>query len=351
MSNSISERLTKNEQEPLENGNSESRERFSGFIGESKAMLEIFSLIDRVSKSDSTVIVYGESGTGKEMVAKAIHQSSPRKDKPFIAINCGAIPENLLESELFGHVKGAFTGATNPKAGKFELANGGTIFLDEIGDMSSDLQVKVLRVLEEREFERVGGSKTINVDIRIIAATHRNLEEEVKNGNFREDLFYRLEVIPISLPPLRERKKDILHLINYFLKLMNEKTKRNIAKLSDDALMAMQNYDWPGNVRELRNLMERLIVLAKGTEITLEDIPSKLKNHQTRSEIIPDIDISKEGICFNSAVSDFEKALIVKSLEKSNWVKNKAAKLLQLNRTTLVEKIKRHHLEECHSYS
>ena len=339
------------EQNLLENNTTAYEQKFPGFIGESKEMLEIFSLIERVANSDSTVIVYGESGTGKEMVAKAIHQSSTRKDKPFVAINCGAIPENLLESELFGHVKGAFTGATNPKAGKFELANGGIIFLDEIGDMSSDLQVKVLRVLEEREFERVGGSKTINVDIRIIAATHRNLEEEVKKGNFREDLFYRLEVIPINLPPLRERKKDIPHLINYFLEILNEKTKKNVRKITEDALLIMKNYNWPGNVRELRNVMERLIVLARTDEITLIDIPKKLRSDETRNEIMPDIDISQDGICLNSAVSDFEKALIVKSLEKSNWVKNKAAKLLQLNRTTLVEKIKRHHLEECSSFS
>ena len=347
MSNDMSEQFM--EQSSLPKENLEPEQRFPGFIGKSSEMLQIFSLIERVSRSDSTVIVYGESGTGKEMVAKAIHQSSSRKDKPFIAINCGAIPENLLESELFGHVKGAFTGATNPKAGKFELANGGTIFLDEIGDMSSDLQVKVLRVLEEREFERVGGSKTISVDIRVIAATHRDLQEEVQKGNFREDLFYRLEVIPINLPPLRKRKKDIPHLINYFMNILNEKTKRNVTQISDDALSTLKRYNWPGNVRELRNIMERLIVLANGNEIALDDIPPKIKNEELKPELVPDIEISKEGICLNSAVSDFEKALIVKSLEKSNWVKNKAAKLLQLNRTTLVEKIKRHHLEECTS--
>ncbi|MFC1884242.1 sigma-54 interaction domain-containing protein [Thermodesulfobacteriota bacterium] len=334
----------------LENREITSEEKFQGFIGESKEMKEIFSVIERVADSNSTIMVYGESGTGKEMVAKAIHQCSSRRHKPFIAINCGAIPENILESELFGHVKGAFTGAINPKAGKFELANGGTIFLDEIGDMSSDLQVKVLRVLEEREFERVGGSKTINVDIRVIAATHRDLEAEVKNGNFREDLFYRLEVIPINLPPLRKRKTDIPYLIDHFLESLNEKVKRNVKRISDEALGVMEEYNWPGNVRELRNIMERLIVLSDGDVINSKDIPSKLKEKELNFKDSSDNTVANKGIGLNSKVSDFQKALNVKPLEKSNWVKDKVGKLLQFSKTTPVEKIGRHHLEECTSH-
>ncbi|MGD9087403.1 MAG: sigma-54 dependent transcriptional regulator, partial [Desulfobacterales bacterium] len=229
-------------------------------IGRSERMKAVFDLVERVADTDSTILITGETGTGKGLVAKAIHQNSRRKNKPFISINCGAIPENLLESELFGHVRGAFTGATVSKSGKFELAHGGTIFLDEIGDMSPDLQVKVLKVLEEGEFEQVGGAKTIKVDVRVIAATHRDLPEEVKKGQFREDLFYRLYVIPIGLPALRERKSDIPYLASYFIQMYNNKNNRCIDGISDKALEVMLNYKWPGNVRELRNVIERLVV-------------------------------------------------------------------------------------------
>ena len=318
--------------------------RFDDMIGRSSRMLEIFDLINRVADCDSTILINGETGTGKGLVARAIHRKSGRRSKPFISINCGAIPEHLLESELFGHVKGAFTGATNTKPGKFELADGGTVFLDEIGDMSPDLQVKVLKVLEEGEFEAVGGAKTIKVDVRIIAATHRDLSEEVQKGNFREDLFYRLYVIPMILPPLRERPEDIPHLVQYFLEQANCKNRREVKGVGEDALQAMESHSWPGNVRELKNLVERMIVLKGAGTISRRDLPPELRGGMRPVEAPALIEISEEGICLNSAVTEFEKALILQSLEKTKWVKNKAAKLLHLNRTTLVEKIKRHQL-------
>jgi len=319
---------------------------FHNIIGQSCKMREVFDLVQKVADCDSTILLNGETGTGKGMVARAIHQRSKRRDKPFISINCGAIPENLLESELFGHVRGAFTGATTSKQGKFELADGGTILLDEIGDMSSDLQVKVLKVLEEGEFEQVGGAKTIKVDVRIIAATHRDLSEEVQKGNFREDLYYRLYVIPIILPALRDRKSDIPFLISHFLEHSNLKNDRDVKEITDEALDMMMSYSWPGNVRELKNMVERLVVLKGAGKISSRDLPLELKSTH-KIDPSTTIEISDEGICLNSAVTEFEKALILQSLEKTKWVKNKAAKLLHLNRTTLVEKIKRHHLQPC----
>ena len=321
---------------------------FNDIIGQSENMQAVFSLVKKVADCDSTILISGETGTGKGLVARAIHQNSKRKNKPFISINCGAIPENLLESELFGHVRGAFTGATTSKQGKFELANGGTIFLDEIGDMSPDLQVKVLKVLEEGEFEQVGGSKTIKVDVRIIAATHRDLAEEVQRGNFRDDLFYRLYVIPVNLPSLRDRKSDIPFLVSYFLENSNHNNNRQVTGVAEDAMKVMLKYSWPGNVRELKNLMERLVVLKGEGQITAGDLPAELKTANS-ADTPGVIEISDEGICLNSAVTEFEKALILQSLEKTKWVKNKAAKLLQLNRTTLVEKIKRHRLQPCNA--
>jgi len=319
---------------------------FDDIIGQSKKMREVFELVEKVADCDSTILLNGETGTGKGLVAKAIHQKSKRNNKPFISINCGAIPENLLESELFGHVRGAFTGATSSKQGKFELADGGTILLDEIGDMSSDLQVKVLKVLEEGEFEQVGGSKTLKVDVRIIAATHRDLCEEVQKGNFREDLYYRLYVIPLVLPSLQNRKSDIPYLFSYFTQQSNQKNDRHVNEIAEDAMAMMMVYPWPGNVRELKNMVERMVVLKGEGKITVADLPVELKKaHQYEPTSI--IEISDEGICLNSAVTEFEKALILQSLEKTKWVKNKAAKLLHLNRTTLVEKIKRHQLQPC----
>jgi transcriptional regulator with PAS, ATPase and Fis domain len=321
---------------------------FNDIIGQSENMQAVFRLVKKVADCDSTILISGETGTGKGLVARAIHQNSKRKNKPFISINCGAIPENLLESELFGHVRGAFTGATTSKQGKFELANNGTIFLDEIGDMSPDLQVKVLKVLEEGEFEQVGGAKTIKVNVRIIAATHRDLAEEVQRGNFRDDLFYRLYVIPVNLPSLRARKSDIPFLVSYFLQNSNQNNNRQIEGVAEDAMKIMLKYSWPGNVRELKNLMERLVVLKGEGEINAADLPAELKSANS-ADTPGAIEISDEGICLNSAVTEFEKALILQSLEKTKWVKNKAAKLLQLNRTTLVEKIKRHRLQPCNA--
>ena len=319
---------------------------FHDIIGQSNKMREVFDLVEKVADCDSTILLNGETGTGKGLVAKAIHQKSRRINKPYISINCGAIPENLLESELFGHVRGAFTGATSSKQGKFELADGGTILLDEIGDMSSDLQVKVLKVLEEGEFEQVGGSKTLKVDVRIIAATHRDLCEEVQKGNFREDLYYRLYVIPLLLPSLKDRKSDIPHLVSYFTNQSNQKNDRQVDGVAEDAMAKLMSHSWPGNVRELKNLIERMVVLKGEGKISVADLPVELKKaHQC--EPTSTIEISDEGICLNSAVTEFEKALILQSLEKTKWVKNKAAKLLHLNRTTLVEKIKRHQLQPC----
>ena len=318
----------------------------NAIIGRSEKMQQVFHLVEKVADCDSTILITGETGTGKGLVAKAIHENSKRKNKPFISINCGAIPENLLESELFGHVRGAFTGATVSKPGKFELARSGTVFLDEIGDMSPDLQVKVLKVLEEGEFEQVGGAKTIKVDVRIIAATNRDLPDEVQKGNFREDLFYRLYVIPIGLPSLRERKSDIPYLMAYFMEMSNRKNNRQLDGITEDALQVMLSYSWPGNVRELRNVVERVVVLKGAGKMSAHDLPDELKgaNGYKSSQ---SIEISDDGICLNSAVTEFEKALILQSLEKTKWVKNKAAKLLQLNRTTLVEKIKRHRIQQC----
>jgi transcriptional regulator with PAS, ATPase and Fis domain len=320
---------------------------YQGVIGTSPAMKDVFRLIERVADSDSTVLINGETGTGKGMVAKAIHNSSYRSKQPFVSINCGAIPENLLESELFGHVKGAFTGATNAKTGKFEVANGGTIFLDEIGDMSPDLQVKVLKVLEEREFEPVGGCKSIKVDVRIIAATHRDLEEEVQKGNFREDLFYRLYVIPIRLPALRNRQIDIPLLIQYFIDKLNAEKGTQVDGLSVESKDILTQYNWPGNVRELANLLERVVVLKGAGTILPQDLPAKFTNNYQPSPEFNTPEVPSEGICLSTAVSEFEKNLIYQSLEKTDWVKNKAAKLLRVKRTTLVEKIKRYELQKC----
>ncbi|MCF8143262.1 MAG: sigma-54 dependent transcriptional regulator [Deltaproteobacteria bacterium] len=319
--------------------------KYGDIIGCSKEMCTIYSLIEKVADSESTVVITGESGTGKGMVARAIHSRSNRRERSLITINCGAIPENLLESELFGHVRGAFTGASSNKPGKFELAKGGTVFLDEIGDMSTNLQVKILRVLEEREFEQVGGSKTLHADVRIIAATHADLESLVVKRKFREDLFYRLYVVPIKVPALRERKSDIPLLISHFLHEFNKKNGRRVEGVSEDALKAMQSYSWPGNVRELKNAVERMVVLKEGGWIESQDLSQKLMKETHCSEPA-NISMSEDGINLNSAVTEYERALILESLKRTNWVKNQAAKLLQLNRTTLVEKIKRHNLLE-----
>ncbi len=298
-------------------------------IGESQAMKDIFANIERIAQADSTVLIQGESGTGKELIATAIHYFSGRKDHPFIKINCAYFPEGLLESELFGYEKGAFTGAIKSKPGRFELADKGTIFLDEIGDMPLSLQAKLLRVLQEKSFERLGGIKTIKVDARIIAATHRNLLQEIKNNRFREDLYYRLSVIPIYIPPLRERKEDIPLLIEHFQKKLNKRYSKNVL-FEKEVIEAMINYDYPGNVRELENIIERLIVMSEGNKkISIKDLPgyfSKAKEYIKLS--LPDV------------IKDLEKDYILEALKISNGNKSKAAEILGISRKTLWQKIK-----------
>ena len=314
--------------------------KFENIIGDSEAMQEVFSLVEKVADSDITVLIYGESGTGKELIARAIHYNGPRSDGPWIPVNCGAIPEGLLESELFGYEKGAFTGATKTRLGRFELAHRGTIFLDEVSDMSPALQVKLLRVLQDQSFDRVGGVKTIKVDVRIVAATNRELEEEVAKGRFREDLFYRLNVIPVFLPLLRERKSDIPLLIRHFLSRQNSNKERNIIGITPEAMELLMNYSWPGNIRELENLINRLLVLYSGHMVTAKDLPEKFVNGKDTCPTITHA-FSPNGICLKSAVNEFEKQLILKALEKTKGVKKRAANLLGLNRTTLVQKIKK----------
>src|SRR5262250_1295693 len=314
---------------------------FHNIIGTGRAMKRIFELVDTISGLSSTVLVQGETGTGKELIAKAIHFNSPRKDQKLVSINCGAIPENLLESELFGHVKGAFTGAVQTRIGRFEQANGGTIFLDEIGNMPVSLQVKLLRVLQEREFERVGGNTTVKVDVRIIAATSSNLEQMVKDGTFREDLYYRLNVIPIDLPPLRERREDIPLLVQAFVKHLCERHKLENKSVSPQVMNALMAFDWPGNVRQLENIVERMVALT-GHRVAIlpTDLPEEIQRRDPLN-FVPLIEIPEEGINFQNVVTDMERELILQSLRKSNGNKKLAAKLLNLKRTTLIEKIKR----------
>ncbi len=314
--------------------------RFENFIGDSKEIQDVFELIEKVANTDSTVLITGESGTGKELIAKAIHYNSYRRDKPMVVINCGAIPEELLESELFGHEKGAFTGAHKSRMGRFELANGGTIFLDEIGDMSPNLQVKLLRVLQEQKFERVGSTRTIGVDVRIIAATNQDLLSAVKKGKFREDLYYRLNVIPIIVPPLRRRKSDTPLLVDFFVKKFNQEKQKNIKRFTPKAMEALLRYDWPGNVRELENLVERVIILSNGDEVGVKDLPESMIQ-RTKTVEPEKAAIPRAAMPFDRAVAEYEKQLILKALEEANWVKTKAAKLLKMNRTTLIEKMKK----------
>jgi len=314
---------------------------FHNIIGTGRGMKRIFELVDTIAGLSSTVLIQGETGTGKELIAKAIHFNSRRKDQKLVSINCGAIPENLLESELFGHVKGAFTGAVQTRIGRFEQANGGTIFLDEIGNMPVALQVKLLRVLQEREFERVGGNSTVKVDVRIIAATSSNLEQMVKDGTFREDLYYRLNVIPINLPPLRERREDVPLLVQRFIEHFCETHKLELKSVSTQVMKALMAYDWPGNVRQLENIVERMVALtANRPAILPADLPAEIQNRESLN-FVPLIEIPEEGINFQNVVTDMERELILQSLRKTNGNKKLAAKLLNLKRTTLIEKIKR----------
>jgi len=313
-----------------------------GLIGQCDLIQRIRETAKLLGDSDSTVLINGESGTGKEVLANMLHQSGSRADKPFVSINCGAIPEELLESELFGHVKGAFTGAVRARAGRFEVANGGTIFLDEIGDMSPKLQVKLLRVLQERCFEPVGSHHSVHIDVRVIAATHRDLEEEITEGRFRQDLYYRLNVIPMTLPALRQRGDDVIILADHFLKNFNAIKNSQISGITESAKQVMARYRWPGNVRELQNLMERVTTLKRTGKVDVDDLPSRMFDSTERAMQGYRIDVEEHNsIDFKGIVDEFESHLITSALERFNWNKNRAAKFLSMNRTTLVEKIKK----------
>lgn len=320
------------------------RFEFNNIIGNSPVMNLLFERMSRIVKTDSAVLVSGESGTGKELVARALHYNGPRRDRPFIAVNCSAIPETLLESELFGHVRGAFTGAIKDKPGKFEAANHGTIFLDEIGTLPLHLQAKLLRVLQEHEVERVGSNKTVTLHVRVISATNSDLENMVKRGEFREDLYYRLNVIPLHLPPLRERQQDIMHLTAFFLEKQCRLMGRAPCSINKQALEALEQYSWPGNVRELENLIERMIVLTDANVITLDDVPAKIVGKKGAGEALS-VTMPSQGVDLVATVSRIEQSLICQALESAGGVKAKAASLLGINRTTLVEKIKRLKIE------
>jgi two-component system response regulator PilR (NtrC family) len=309
----------------------ESKAGFDNFIGKSEPMNKIFSLIRQVAETTSTVLITGESGTGKELVAKAVHYSSPRKNGPFVTVNCGALPETLLESELFGYMKGAFTGASSNKQGLFEAANNGSIFLDEISATTPALQIKLLRVLQEREFMRVGGTARVNVDVHVIAASNRDLLVEVAKGVFREDLYYRLNVIPIHLPPLRDRKEDIPLLVDFFLKkfLRKEGDRARVKKVDSDAMQALMAYHWPGNVRELENTVERLLIMTPEDIVRLEHVPDSLKCYYPGNDQVA-LDIPETGVDLETLLENAEKTLLRKALEKAGGVKTEAAKLLGL---------------------
>lgn len=307
---------------------------YPNIIGVSTRMQEVFSMIKKVSCSDSTVLITGESGTGKELIAATIHYQSKRKEKPLIKVNCAAMPEGLIESELFGHEKGAFTGAIKRKPGRFELANTGTVFLDEIGDLPLSTQAKILRVLQERTFERVGGTETLNVDVRVIAATNKNLELEIKRGGFREDLYYRLNVIPISLPPLRERKEDIPYLVDFFLERARNKLSRDIS-FTQEALDSLLSYDFPGNVRELENIIERSITLSSSDIIEGSDLPPFIFSEASENQRPLLSDISAEA----------EKEYIIKILKFTRGNRTRAAEILGVSRKNLWEKIKAYRIQ------
>lgn len=317
--------------------------RMEHLIGTSETMRELLEFIDKVADSDSTILISGESGTGKELIARTIHYNSSRRDQALVPVNCGAIPENLLESELFGHEKGAFTGAVNARLGRFELAHGGTLFLDEVGEMSLPLQVKLLRVLQERCFERVGGTKTIGVDVRILAATNQDLEVAVQEKRFRKDLFYRLNVIPVTIPPLRERASDIPLLIEHFLARFNEMKQASVRDVDSEAMEYVLHYHWPGNIRELENLVERLVVLKKTGTIMPSDLPDKVLRSlpPPLTHLEEPLALNGTGIDLVKELERHENRLIIEAMRRANGVTSKAAQLLHMNRTTLVEKLKR----------
>ncbi|WP_447972062.1 sigma-54-dependent transcriptional regulator [Nitrospira sp. Kam-Ns4a] len=319
---------------------------YGHLVGTSEAMRRVVEFVERVADSDSTVLIQGESGTGKELVARMLHFNSLRRDRPLVSVNCGAIPEALLESELFGHEKGAFTGAQTMRLGRFEMAHGGTLFLDEVGEMSLPLQVKLLRVLQERAFERVGGSRTIRVDVRIIAATNQDLEQAVAARRFRKDLFYRLNVIPITLPPLRARLSDVPLLVEHFIRHFNETKGAAIRGVEPDALDALSRYPWPGNIRELEHLVERLVILKQSGRIAVTDLPEQFLTGPAAPRAAAEpVAFTGQGINLVKELEEFENRLIREALRQANGVVSRAAQLLHLNRTTLVEKLKRKGLD------
>ena len=320
----------------------EERYRIDGLVGQSTVMRDLFHLLEIVAGTSSTVLITGETGTGKELAAKAIHHNSARRNQRFIAINCSAIPETLLEAELFGHVRGAFTGAVANRQGRFEQAHKGTLFLDEVGTMSPALQAKLLRVLQEREFERVGDSHPIKVDVRVIAATHSDLQAMVREGSFREDLFYRLNVIPVKLPPLRDRRDDIPLLVQHFVQRLSADLERTPPRVSQEAMRHLMAHHWPGNVRQLENVVERAIAFSQGRpQIEAQDLTPEVHTPPATSTSASDVLFPDDGLDFEGYISGVELSLIKQSLERTHGNKRQAAKLLKLKRTTLIEKLKR----------
>lgn len=315
-------------------------------VGNSLAIRQIFDMIQRVSPGKSTVLITGESGTGKELIARAIHQNSPRRDNPFVAVSCGAIPESLLESELFGHIKGSFTGAIANKMGLFELADTGTLFLDEIGELPLLIQVKLLRVLQERQFKRVGSTKDISIDVRIIAATNRDLRKMVEDNLFREDLYYRLHVIPIHLPPLRERKEDIPILVEHFLEKCSREIGKHFTRLTEQAMAKLLAHNWPGNIRELENAIERAVALETDAVIDVASLPENLRGATGHGSSLIPTEIPPEGLHLENVVDEIEKDLLVKALERTGWVKKRAAKLLNLSFRSFRYRLDKFHIDD-----
>jgi DNA-binding NtrC family response regulator len=319
----------------------EDRYRIDGLVGKSRVMRDLFQLLETVAATSSTVLITGETGTGKELAARAIHHNSARRANRFVALNCSAIPETLLEAELFGHARGAFTGAVGTRQGRLEQAHKGTLFLDEVGTMSPSLQAKLLRVLQEREFERVGDSHTIKIDVRVVAATHSDLAKMVGDGSFREDLFYRLNVLPVQLPPLRERRDDIPLLVQHFFQRLAQDSGRTGMTVSQEAMRRLMAYRWPGNVRQLENTVERALAFTQGRSvIDVQDLPPEIQNHSGGVEGTEPW-LPEDGIDFERYIEGIELSLIKRSLERTQGNKRQAARLLNLKRTTLIEKLKR----------
>ena len=326
-----------------------------GIIGASQAMTSVFDVVDKVADSPSTVLITGESGTGKELISRALHTQSSRAKKPFIRINCAAIPKDLIESELFGYEKGAFTGAVGSKPGRFELANDGTLFLDEIGEIPLEMQVKLLRALQEQEFERVGGIKTITVDVRLIAATNQDLEKLIEEGRFREDLYYRLNVVPIRVPALRERRDDIASLARHIIKRNNERLRKNISGITDDGLASLMGYDWPGNIRELENVLERTMLFCSGGELTADDLPEQIRSGprsgsartvQTHAAAAASQGVGPLKELVKETTVRVEKEVIIKALEQTGGNVTRAAQMLQISRKSLQNKMKEYDLRD-----